>query len=205
MSAVAASAVAGRAHMGSARYFCAFVRVWVFAGDHDDFSHVCGCHAFAWFQVAPGEEGFRAHVVVDEHAAEAGFCAVGKRAVEQVAMKEDEGTGFDFNGYGVVICVGKSEGFVGAVKSRVVLYVLGPQDSAFVRAGNDPQAAVFSRGIVQGKPAAGERAVAGGDVDFILVPGLAGFSRAFDEEHGLHAFDIGANDAREAIDHDGMG
>ena len=120
-------------------------------------------------------------------------------------MKEDEGAGFDFYGYGVVICVGKSEGFVGAVKTLVVLYVLGPQYAAFVRAGNDPQAAVFSGGIVQGKPAARERAVAGGNVDFVLVPCLSGFSRAFDEEHGLHAFDIGANDAREAIDHDGMG
>ena len=120
-------------------------------------------------------------------------------------MKEDEGAGFDFYGYGVVICIGKSEGFMGAVKARVVLYLLGPQYAAFVRAGYDPQAAVFSGGIVQSKPAAGERAVAGGDVDFILVPGLAGFSRAFDEEHRLHAFDIGANDAREAIDHDGMG
>ena len=71
-------------------------------------------------------------------------------------MKEDERACFDFNGYGVVICVGKSEGFVGAVKARVVLYVLGPQDSAFVRAGYDPQAAVFNGGVVQGKPAARE-------------------------------------------------
>ena len=126
LSAVAASAIAGRAHMRSARYFCAFVRVWVFACDHDDFSHVCGCHAFAGFQIVPGEEGFRAHVVVDEYAAEAGFGAVGERAMEQVAVKEDERACFDFNGYGVVICVGKSEGFVGAVKARVVLYVLGP-------------------------------------------------------------------------------
>ena len=53
-------------------------------------------------------------------------------------MKEDERACFDFNGYGVVICVGKSEGFMGAVKARVVLYVLGPQYAAFVRAGNDP-------------------------------------------------------------------
>ena len=191
--------------MRFSRYFGAFVRIRVFACDHDDFPHVCGCHAFAGLQVVPGEEGFRAHVVVDEHAAKAGFGAVGERAVEQVAVKEDEGTGFDFDGDGVVICVGKSEGFMGAVKAPVVLYVLGPQYAAFVRAGNDPQAAVFSRGIVKGKPAASERLVAGGDVDFILVPCLSGFSRAFDEEHGLHAFDIGSDDAGEAIDHDGMG
>ena len=112
--------------MRLSRYFGAFVRIRVFAGDHDDFSHICGCHAFAGFQIVPGEEGFRAHVVVDEYAAEAGFGAVGKRAVEQIAVKEDEGTGFDFDGDGVVICVGKSEGFMGAVKTLVVLYVLGP-------------------------------------------------------------------------------
>ena len=126
LSAVAASAIAGRSHMRLSCYFVAFVRIRVFAGDHDDFSHVCCCHAFAGFQIVPGEEGFRAHVVVDEYAAEAGFGAVGKRAVEQIAVKEDEGTGFDFDGDGVVICVGKSEGFMGAVKTLVVLYVLGP-------------------------------------------------------------------------------
>lgn len=187
------------------RYFGAFVRVWVFASDHDDFSHVCGCHALAGFQVAPGKERFRAHVVIDEHAAEAGFGAVGERAVEQVAVKEDEGTCFDFDGDGVVIRVGKSEGFMGAVKTVVVLYVLGPQYAALVRAGNDPQAAVFCGGIVEGKPAAGECSVSGGNVGFILVPCLSGFSRAFDKEHGLHAFDIGADDACETIDHHGMG
>ena len=112
--------------MRLSRYFGAFVRIRVFAGDHDDFSHICRCHAFAGFQIAPGEEGFRAHVVVDEYAAKAGFGAVGKRAVEQIAVKEDEGTGFDFDGDGVVICIGKSEGFMGAVKTLVVLYVLGP-------------------------------------------------------------------------------
>ena len=205
MPAVAASAIASRAHMRLSRYLGAFVRIRVIACDHDDFPHVCGCHAFAGFQIAPGEEGFRAHVVIDEYAAEAGFGAVGERSVEQVAVKEDERTCFDFDGDGVVICVGKSEGFMGAVKALVVLYVLRPQYAAFVRAGNDPQAAVFSGGIVKGKPAARERPVAGGDVDFILVPCLSGFSRAFDEEHGLHAFDIGPDDAREAIDHDGMG
>lgn len=120
-------------------------------------------------------------------------------------MKEDEGTGFDFDGDGVVICVGKSKGFMGAIKTLVVLYVLGPQYAAFVRAGNDPQAAVLSGGIVKGKPAASKRPVAGGDVDFILVPCLSGFSRAFDEEHGLHAFDIGSDEACETIDHYGMG
>ena len=153
----------------------------------------------------PGEEGFRAHVVIDEYAAKAGFGAVGKRAVEQIAVEEDEGTGFDFDGDGVVICVGKSKGFMGAIKTLVVLYVLGPQYAAFVRAGNDPQAAVLSGGIVKGKPAASKRPVAGGDVDFILVPCLSGFSRAFDEEHGLHAFDIGSDDTCETIDHYGMG
>lgn len=71
-------------------------------------------------------------------------------------MEEDEGACFDFDGDGVVICVGKSKGFMGAVKTLVVLYVLGPQYAAFVRAGNDPQAAVFSGGIVQSKPAARE-------------------------------------------------
>lgn len=156
LPAVAASAIASRAHMRLSRYFGAFVRIGVFACDHDDFSHVCGCHAFAGFQIAPGQEGFRAHVVVDEYATEAGFGAVGKRAMEQVAVKEDERAGFDFDGDGVVICVGESEGFMGAVKSLVVLYVLGPQYAAFVRAGNDPQAAVFRGGIVQGKPAARE-------------------------------------------------
>ena len=45
--------------MWLSRYFGAFVRVWVFASDQDDFPHVCGCHAFAGFQVAPGQEGFR--------------------------------------------------------------------------------------------------------------------------------------------------
>ena len=137
-------------------YFSAFVGVGVFASDHDDFSYVCRCHALAGFRVAPGEEGFRAHVVIDEYATEAGFGAVGERPVKQVAVKEDECAGFDFDGNGVVICVGKSEGFMGAVKTVVVLYVLGPQYAAFVRAGNDPQAAVFSGGIIQGKPAAGE-------------------------------------------------
>ena len=125
--------------------------------------------------------------------------------MEQVAVKEDERACFDFDGYGVVICVGKSEGFMGAVKSLVVLYVLGPQYAAFVRSGNDPQTAVFSRGVVKGKPAASERLVAGGDVDFILVPCLSGFSRAFDKEHGLHAFDIGSDNACKTIDHYGMG
>ena len=186
-------------------YFCAFVCIGIFASDQDDFPHVCSCHAFAGFQIAPGQEGFRAHVVIDEHAAKAGFGAVGERAVEQVTVKEDECARFDFDGDGVVICIGKSEGFMGAVKTLVVLYVLGPQYAAFVRAGNDPQAAVFSGGIVKGKPASRERLVAGGDVDFILMPCLSGFSRAFDEEHGLHAFDIGSDDACETIDHYGMG
>ena len=156
LSAVAASAIASRAHMRFSRYFGAFVRIGIFACDHDDFSHVCGCHAFTGFQIVPGEEGFRAHVVIDEYATEAGLGAVGERAVEQVAVKEDERACFDFDGDGVVICVGKSEGFMGAVKALVVLYVLGPQYAAFVRSGNDPQAAVFSGGIVQGKPAARE-------------------------------------------------
>ena len=142
--------------MWLSRYFGAFVRVWVFASDQDDFPHVCGCHAFAGFQVAPWEKGFRAHVVIDEYAAKAGFGAVGERAVEQVAVKEDECACFDFDGDGVVICIGKSKGFMGAVKTLVVLYELGPQYAAFVRAGNDPQAAVFSGGIVKGKPAARE-------------------------------------------------
>ena len=82
MPAVAASAIAGRAHMRLSLYFSAFVGVGVFAGDHDDFSYVCRCHALAGFRVAPGEEGFRAHVVIDEYATEAGFGAVGERPVK---------------------------------------------------------------------------------------------------------------------------
>lgn len=82
LPAVAASAIASRAHIRLSRYFGAFVRIGIFACDHDDFSHVCGCHAFAGFQIAPGQEGFRAHVVIDEYAPEAGFGAVGERAVE---------------------------------------------------------------------------------------------------------------------------
>ena len=72
-------------------------------------------------------------------------------------MKEDERAGFDFYGDGVVICVGKSEGFVGAVKTLVVLHMLGPTICRVcAEPGMTPQAAVFSGGIVQGKPAAGE-------------------------------------------------
>lgn len=66
----------------------------------------------------------------------------------------------------------------------------GIEVSGSRRPGKHPLAAVVDRGVVDGDPHSHQRAVAGGDVPLVLVPGLPGqagrpdFSRAFRRTYG---------------------
>lgn len=184
-----------------------FPGVGVLAGDEDDVAEVAFGEVGGGIDavVGPGEEGFGAHVVIDQGSSVAGFGVVGEGAVEEVAVEEDGGAGFDFDGDGLVVGVGEALGFEGAVEAGVGVPGLVVEDAGFVGAGDDPEAAVFDGGVVEGDPGSGEGAVAGGDVDFVLVPGLAGFAAGFDEEHGLHAFHVRADESGEGLDEGWVG
>ena len=120
--------------------------------------------------------------------------------MEEVAVEKHDRAGLDLDGDRVGVGVGEAAAFLGAVETAVAVPLLVPEDAVFVGAGDDPEAAVFDGGAVEGDPAADEGAVAGGDVVFVLVPGLAGFSGGLDEEHRLHAFHVGADDGGEDLE-----
>ena len=139
--------------------------------------------------------------MVNQGAPKATRGAIGQRTVQQIAVEKDNGTGFDLNGNGVLIFVGKAKGFLGTIKARILLIVGGPDNALFVRARNDPEATIFDGGIIQRNPAADQGAVARGDKIFVLVPGLARFAGGLDKKHGLHALDVWPDYAGEHIHH----
>ena len=70
---------------------------------------------------------------------------------------------------------------------RIVVRALREEIAAAVRAGHNPQAAVLHRGFVDRDPGPAQRAIAGGNVNFVLVPGLTLEVGRLDEQHRLHA------------------
>ena len=200
-------AVAAALPVGADEHFAeigeAFGGVGVAAGDHDDVAAVKFRDGLAVVGI-PREEGFRAHVVIDERATEPGAGAVGEGAVEGVAVEVDDGSFRDFDGDGVGVFPREVVALVGAVEVGVVVGIHGPQDAWSVGAGNDPEAAVVDGRVVEGNPGAGERTVAGGNKILVLMPGLAGLAGAFDEEHRLHGFDVGTDDFGQDVDDSGV-
>ena len=101
--------------------------------------------------------------------------------MEQVTIEKDDTSRRNFDRDGIIIRIRKLESFAGAVKTPVVVTTLWPDDTMAMRTGDDPQTAIFDRGIIQSHPGGVQRAVSGGDEAFILMPGLARFAGRFDE------------------------
>ena len=74
-----------------------------------------------------------------------------------------------------------------------------------MRAGDHPEAAIVDGGVVEGDPGGAERAVAGRDEVLVLVPRLSGFAGMLDEQHRLHALDVGADRPGQHLDDAWMG
>ena len=70
---------------------------------------------------------------------------------------------------------------------RIFVLPLRVEIARLVRARNHVEAAIGHRGVVDRDPRADQRAIAGGDIDLVLMPGLPLEIGRFDEVHRLHA------------------
>ena len=106
--------------------------------------------------------------------------------MQQVAVEEDDVPAFTSTG--ISVSTRRTRSLSGEVE-LVGLGAAAAGRGSRLRCepGIDPQAAVLDGGVVERDPRADKRAVAGGDVDLVLVPRLALDARRFDEEHRLHA------------------
>ena len=78
--------------------------------------------------------------------------AVGQRAMEQIAIEEDNRTRRDFHWHCIFVRVGEVDSFAGAIKTAVVVFAQGPDKSMFMRIGDHPEAAILYGGIVHCNP-----------------------------------------------------
>jgi len=143
--------------------------------------------------------------VVDQRPAEAALPPVLERLVEEVAVEEDDAPGTDLDRNRILVAIGIVVGFRGEIVLGVLVLPQRPEDAGAVRAGNDPQAAIVDRGVVERDPGGAERAVAGRDEVLVLVPGLPGLAGVLDEQHRLHALDVRPDAAGQHLDDAGMG
>ena len=88
----------------------------------------------------------------------------------------------------------------GAVEASVVDLMLGVDDAPAVRAGEDPEAPVFRRGVIECDPRRRERPVAGRDEVLVLVPCLAGLALGLYKQHRLHRLHVRADDRGQDLD-----
>lgn len=117
--------------------------------------------------------------------------------MQEIAVEKEDAasTHFDRNSF-LLLIVWKVIGHDVAVVIRVIVRVLGIKDTGTMGAGNDPEAAVLYGGVIDGNPGAGERAVAGGNVVFVLMSGWAGLASRLDELHRLPGLYVGTDHVR---------
>ena len=91
-----------------------------------------------------------------------------------------------------------------AVEPHVVVRALRPEDSMLVRPGDHPETAVLDGGVVDGDPDSGQRPVARGDEELVLMPRLPRLARRLNKQHGLHALDVRPDRLLQALHDNGM-
>src|SRR5579871_925991 len=195
LAVAAAAALAGGADVRGVDALDPLVRVGVLAGYQHDVAVVGDSAVLTLGELAavPRQGRLRAHVVVHQATPVSGVGIVRQRAVQQVAVEEDDRARLDFDRHRLSLGVREVLSLLAAVEAPVVVMLQPVEDSRRGRARDDPEAAVLDGGVVHRDPGACQRAVAGGNVDLVLVPGLAGLARRFDEEHRLHALHVGAD------------
>src|SRR6266511_4484117 len=102
----------------------ALERVGVLAGDEQDVAVVGGAHGRALRGAETWQEGFRAHVVVDQRAPHAVTATVGQGAVEQVPVEDHGGAGGELDRNRILFTIAEPVGLPRAVEPGVVLLVV---------------------------------------------------------------------------------